>query len=244
MALVMHQSSQCGHQRIISPSVPCILEYNHGPDSGMTGPQSSVDSCPDEPPDNATTNTTIDSNISGPVKVYQAPLLIHQIAPQQPTTSDEKEAARQESAVPSSASFVKPSCCRKLIHHFEKELTFHPRLNTATRRLVSRNPQCQLPVVTRLADTNKAPKRYYDDSFTFAPKLNPLSVKLAQERAAKLQEMHERGINVMSTKLHEEKYTFRPSLSKKSQKIAEMLDVDFYTRQQQHMEKKHKKVHS
>lgn len=242
MALVIHPPNQCGHQRIISPSVPCVLEYNHDPDSKTNEPQISVDNST-ERPDNAMPHTTaVHSAPPTIVKTYQNPLLIRQISPQQSAVSNGPKITRRASAVLSSASFAKPPCCRKLIHQFEKELTFHPRLNTATRRLVSRNPQCQLPVVTRLADSNRTLKPYYDDSFTFSPKLNPLSVKLAQERAAKLQEMQEKGMIVAGAKMFEERYTFRPNLSKKSQKIAETLDIDFHTRQQQHIERRQKKV--
>lgn len=140
----------------------------------------------------------------------------------------------------------KPSCCRKLIHQFEKELTFRPKLNPSSLKLAKQSSRRHQPLVTRLSDGSKKQNQYYDANFTFSPKLNETSLKLAQERAGKLQEIRDRAAAMTAMKMAEfySEYTFKPHVLDKSTRIVQKLDTGFLDRQQQHLTRKQKLVSS
>ena len=87
----------------------------------------------------------------------------------------------------------RPSCHRNLAAEFEKDLTFRPKLNEISLRMVSRNPRANIPVVHRLLEGRKSLKERFEENLTFAPKLNALSLKLAQERTARMPEVRLRA---------------------------------------------------
>lgn len=147
----------------------------------------------------------------------------------------------------SSATFKevqKPSCCRKLIHEFEKELTFHPKLNPSSLKMANHKRHHQ-PLLTRLTEGKRKPQAY-DQNLTFSPKLNATSVKLAQERAGKMDEIQSKATMLNALKMAEfySEYTFKPSLLSRSMRIVERLDTDFISRQKLHITRRQQLVRS
>lgn len=83
-----------------------------------------------------------------------------------------------------------PTCRRRVLTDYEKNLTFKPKLNNHSLRIASRNSRNTLPLINRLSEVRKNQQPHYDqEHLTFAPKLNPLSLKLAHERASKMPEV-------------------------------------------------------
>ena len=78
---------------------------------------------------------------------------------------------------------------KRMICDFEKDLTFRPRLNDYSLKLVSQSTRKTVPLMNRLLEAKKSVADPYDERLTFAPKLNPTSLKMAQERAAKMPEV-------------------------------------------------------
>ena len=130
---------------------------------------------------------------------------------------------------------MKPSCCRKLIHEFEKELTFHPKLNPSSLKIAN-HKRCHQPLLTRLTKGKGKPS-LYDEKFTFSPKLNAMSIKLAQERAEKIDQVQARAATLAALNVAEaySEYTFKPNLLSRSIHIAEKLNTDFLGRQKLHV---------
>ncbi len=81
----------------------------------------------------------------------------------------------------------RPSCRRSLANELEKELTFKPELNQKSVRIASRSTRQGVSLVCRLTERRKKSRDY--DDFSFAPRINPHSIKLAQERASKIDEV-------------------------------------------------------
>ncbi len=99
-----------------------------------------------------------------------------------------KQAQALAAASPTSTT----ACRRNLLQEFEKDLTFRPKLNNYSLRIVARNPRTSIPVVHRLLEARGAVSkdgRGYQKSCSFAPKMNALSVKLAQERVSRKPEV-------------------------------------------------------
>ena len=83
-----------------------------------------------------------------------------------------------------------PTCRRRVLTDYERNLTFKPKLNHHSLRIASRNSRNTLPLINRLSEVRKNQLPHYDqEHLTFAPKLNPLSLKLAHERASKMPEV-------------------------------------------------------
>lgn len=83
-----------------------------------------------------------------------------------------------------------PTCRRRVLTDYEKNLTFRPKLNSHSLRIASKHSHNSLPLLSRLSKNRKNPLPHYDrEHLTFAPKLNPLSLKLAHERASKMSEV-------------------------------------------------------
>ena len=144
-----------------------------------------------------------------------------------------------------------PACKRRLLADYEKELTFHPRLNSTSVKIVSRNSKSSVPVVTRLFESHDCSaealqqlQAMRDAELTFQPRLNALSVKLAQERAPRYQELQTKMAEMTAMKVAEvySQYTFKPQVSERSMQIAENLGTNFLTRQQLHLERRQKVV--
>ena len=98
-----------------------------------------------------------------------------------------KQAPIAQIAVASSTT-----CRRNLLKDFEKDLTFRPKLNEFSLRIVARNPRTSVPVVHRLFEVRDLAGReegQHQEGHSFAPKLHPLSLKLVQERASKMSEV-------------------------------------------------------
>ena len=87
-------------------------------------------------------------------------------------------------------------------------------------------------MVTRLSESKKNKESCCNSNHTFSPKLNALSLKLAQERAVRQEEVEARAAELAAARLNEfySEYTFRPKVSERSMKIAEGLGVGFLTR--------------
>lgn len=133
--------------------------------------------------------------------------------------------------------YDKPICCRKLIHHLEKETTVHhSKVNDNLARKALHDP-----VVTRLSD-KKVMKWYQDENLTFCPKLNPLSIKLAQERSLKIDQIQAKAAAIAAARVASfySEYTFKPVVSEKSMQLVQSLDTGFLTRQQQHIKRRQK----
>ena len=87
-------------------------------------------------------------------------------------------------------------------------------------------------------------KLSFEDELTFVPKLNALSLKIAQSRtlvARRIKNGHENRAAALEEEMTQN-FTFKPSISEKSSKIADRLKTDFWTRQKLHTEKQRKKV--
>ena len=139
----------------------------------------------------------------------------------------------------------KASCSRKLIHQFEKEHTFRPKLNPSSLKIVGQRQH--QPLLSRLSEAKRAQgnnTHYFDKNLTFAPKLNSLSIKLAQERAGKLHEVQSKAAALAAIRIAEihSEYTFKPAVLGRSIRIAEKLDMGFLGRQQQHIARKQQLV--
>ena len=78
----------------------------------------------------------------------------------------------------------------------------------------------------------------FDSEFTFAPKLNALSIKLAKERGEKITERK----NYLSSARRDTEFTFKPKVSSNSARIMQHLKTSFMDRQQMHMEKQKRYV--
>ena len=78
------------------------------------------------------------------------------------------------------------SCRRNLVRDFERELTFRPELNQNSLKIASKSTRQHVPLVCRLSERKK---KNGPTMYTFTPQINPHSVKLAQERAGKMQEV-------------------------------------------------------
>ncbi len=81
----------------------------------------------------------------------------------------------------------RPSCRRNLAKELERELTFKPELNQRSLKIASRSTRQNVPLLCRLTERRK--KYANGNGYSFMPKINPHSVKLAQERAEKIQEV-------------------------------------------------------
>ena len=82
---------------------------------------------------------------------------------------------------------------------------------------------------------------YFEKDFTFSPKLNEQSIKLAKERTARLITADDDNNKEFSrnSELHK-LYTFKPTVSPASVKIVQSLGTTFLARQQLHIERKQK----
>jgi hypothetical protein len=88
-----------------------------------------------------------------------------------------------------------PTCRRRVLTDYERNLTFKPKLNTHSLRIASRKSRNSLPLINRLSEVKKNQlPRYDQEHLTFAPKLNPLSMKLAHERASKMPEVSSKSL--------------------------------------------------
>lgn len=102
------------------------------------------------------------------------------------SSENSKKSSSQNSLVVNAA----PSCRRNLVADFEKHLTFRPKLNDYSLKIVSKTARNSVPVVHRLLEGRKALQiSPYEQNLTFQPKLNTLSVKLAQERTTRIPEV-------------------------------------------------------
>lgn len=84
-----------------------------------------------------------------------------------------------------------PSCRRRLLAEFERELTFKPKLNDYSLKIAAKNARSSVPVVHRLLE-RRTVHPHFQENLTFAPKLNALSLKLAQERASRMPEVDDK----------------------------------------------------
>lgn len=87
---------------------------------------------------------------------------------------------------------AQPTCRRRILTDYEKNLTFKPKLNNYSLKIASRNARHSVSVVNRLSEVqrNQLLPHYDKEHLTFAPKLNPLSLKLAHERASRASEVY------------------------------------------------------
>lgn len=81
---------------------------------------------------------------------------------------------------------------------------------------------------------------YFERDFTFAPKLNEQSIKLAKERTARLITSDDDNKEFSRNSELQKIYTFKPTVSPASIKIVQNLGTTFLARQQLHIERKQK----
>ena len=87
-------------------------------------------------------------------------------------------------------------------------------------------------------------KLSFEDELTFIPKLNALSLKIAQSRtsvAKRIKVSCENRVAALEEEMAQN-FTFKPCISENSVKIADRLKTDFWTRQKLHTEKQRKMV--
>jgi len=116
-----------------------------------------------------------------------------------------------------------------------RELTLHERDKKKRERHLSN--LASKPEVARTA--RRSLKEYFEKDLTFAPKLNEQSIKLAEERMARM--IHEQSERDSGRTIDCQKiYTFKPQVSPASLKIVQNLGTTFLARQQLHIERKQK----
>ena len=81
---------------------------------------------------------------------------------------------------------------------------------------------------------------YFEKDFTFSPKLNEQSIKLAKERTARLITGDDDNKEFTRNNELQKLYTFKPAVSPASVRIVQNLGTTFLTRQQLHIERKQK----
>lgn len=87
-------------------------------------------------------------------------------------------------------------------------------------------------------------KLSFEDELTFVPKLNALSLKIAQSRtsvAKRIKVSCESRVAALEEEMAQN-FTFRPCISENSLRIADRLKTDFWSRQKLHTEKQRKIV--
>ena len=87
-------------------------------------------------------------------------------------------------------------------------------------------------------------KLSFEHELTFIPKLNALSLKIAQSRssvAKRIKVSVENRVAALEEEMAQT-FTFRPCISENSVKIADRLKTDFWTRQKLHTEKQRRMV--
>ena len=222
MAAVVTSPSPAAYPRIMSPSVPQATLREHPPRMTLhQSPEFKEERASEEDDHNR------HAIAASPVPVAEEPTGVMQVT----------ETSRESS---------KPSCCRKLIHQFEKEHTFRPKLNPSSLKIVGQRQH--QPLLSRLSEVKRTQGNnahpHFDKNLTFAPKLNSLSIKLAQERAGKLHEVQSRAAALAAIRIAEihSEYTFKPAVLGRSIRIAEKLDMGFLGRQQQHIARKQQLV--
>lgn len=97
-----------------------------------------------------------------------------------------------ESAEYFNETMKRPLCRRNLARELDKEFTFKPELNQKSLKMASRSTRQEVPLVCRLTERRVKPpanKPQEHSGYTFAPRINPRSIKLAQERAEKIDEV-------------------------------------------------------
>ena len=143
-----------------------------------------------------------------------------------------------------SRCYNRPTCCKRLVNSFELNHPFHPQLNKASLKMLSRSSHASLPVVTRLAQVRRSQQEYHNPDLTFSPKLNSTSLKLARQRSTKIPEVQAKAAEMNAARLAEfyAEYTFKPHILKKTQQLADGVSKGLMTRQHSHPEKQQKLV--
>lgn len=139
----------------------------------------------------------------------------------------------------------KPKCCRKLLRRFENEARKHDLVPVSSHTAkLTRRTAANVSVFERLADHRPSRPMPYDQNLTFSPKLNPLSIRLAQERSEKLEEIQSKSTIAAAAKQSKiyANCTFKPVMSERSLQLAQNIEAGFLTRQQLHLKKKQKFV--
>ena len=93
-------------------------------------------------------------------------------------------------------------------------------------------------------ESGQPQKLSFENELTFIPKLNALSLKIAQSRtsiANRIKVSCESRAAALDKEMAQN-FTFRPSISENSLKIADRLKTDFWTRQKLHTERQKKMV--
>lgn len=88
---------------------------------------------------------------------------------------------------------------------------------------------------------HRRPSVKFEQEFTFTPRLNVASVRMAKERTGRARESIERRANALVAEV-QMKFTFKPKVSSRSEKIAQGLKTSFLERQLIHVEKQKKMV--
>ena len=88
---------------------------------------------------------------------------------------------------------------------------------------------------------HRRPSVNFEKEFTFTPRLNLASVRMARERTGKARESIERRANALVAEV-QMKFTFKPKVSSRSEKIAQGLKTSFFERQLIHVERQRKMV--
>ena len=95
--------------------------------------------------------------------------------------------------------------------------------------------------ITSRSQARRNLNEYFDKDFTFSPKLNEQSIKLAKERTARLITSDDDNNKEFSRNSELQKiYTFKPIVSPASVRIVQNLGTTFLARQQLHIERKQK----
>lgn len=135
-----------------------------------------------------------------------------------------------------------PSCKRAILADYEKEATFHPKLNSRSLKIMAKSSRNNVSIGNRIFEANKGHQGKHEEGLSPAAKLNSHSFRTTQDRVSRLAEIQSKPLFGDTRTDQQVNCTFKPQVSEKSMRIAESLGTSFLDRQQMHMERKQRLV--
>lgn len=139
-----------------------------------------------------------------------------------------------------------PSCRRVILADYEKEATFHPKLNSHSLKIAAKSSsRSSASISNRIFEVNKGHLQGHpEDNTSSTAKPNLLGLRSTQDRMSRLTENQSKSLfgDPKASTQQCTNYTFRPQVSERSMRIAEGLGTSFLDRQLMHMERKQRLV--
>lgn len=138
------------------------------------------------------------------------------------------------------------SCKRLILADYEKEATFHPKLNSHSLKIVAKSSgRSSASISNRIFEANKGHLQgHHEENPNPAAKPNTHGLRSTQDRLSRLAESQSKSIASDSKASSNQQcdYTFKPQVSERSMRIVESLGTSFLDRQLMHMERKQRLV--